>query len=317
MFHAMLPFRIGTRGSALALWQAERVRAMLGQKGVPSELVIIRTSGDEGSNRPESYLDGKGLFTKELEDALLGGRIDLAVHSAKDLGAVLPAELVLGAFPEREDARDALVSRPPKGIDDLPLRARVGTSSLRRAAALIAQRPDVEIVPLRGNVPTRLKRVEDGQVDAAVLALAGLTRLGLSAGAVPLYPTIFVPAPAQGALAIEIRRDNDDIRTAVALLDDPEVRVAVEAERAAMAELEGGCRVPLGITTVKSDRARTLHLRVYAPDGSRFLAGRELLDPADPHGCGVRAARELLRAGAEELMRPPEHSSLPRGRGRG
>src|SRR2546421_8714201 len=230
--------RIGTRGSALALWQAERVRSRLGEHRVDSELVVIRTSGDEGSSRPADYLEGKGLFTKELEEALLDGRIDAAVHSAKDLGAVLAPGLELAAFPEREDPRDALLAHPPGGLEALRQGARVGTSSLRRIAALLSLRPDLEVVALRGNVPTRVKRVKQGDVDAAILAMAGLKRLGLDQGATPLDPTIFVPAPAQGALAVETREGDARTRDAMVLLDNPGVRLAVEAERAAMAELE-------------------------------------------------------------------------------
>ncbi|MBI4503167.1 MAG: hydroxymethylbilane synthase [Gemmatimonadetes bacterium] len=311
----MSSLKIGTRGSALALWQAERVRSRLAERGVTSELVVIRTSGDEGSRRPSNYIEGKGLFTKELEEALLDGRIDAAVHSAKDLGAILPAGLELAAFPEREDPRDALVARPRGGLKELRHGARVGTTSLRRIAALLSQRPDVEIAALRGNVPTRVKRVEQGEIDAALLAMAGLKRLGLAKGAVPLDPASFVPAPAQGALAIETRSDTAAQR-AVSELDDLAIRVAVEAERSAMAELEGGCRVPLGVICLESAGVPTLHLRVYAPDGSRYLSAQGVVDPRNPRESGRRAARELLAAGAAELIRGPrEDSPSPSGRG--
>jgi hydroxymethylbilane synthase len=253
-----------------------------------------------------SYVEGKGLFTKELEDALLDRRIDLAVHSVKDMGAVLPTGLELAAFPEREDPRDALVTDVSGGLDGLPRGARVGTSSLRRIAALRGQRPDIEIVPLRGNVPTRVARVERGDVAAVILAMAGLKRLGLVGKASPLDSTIFVPAPGQAALGIEIRSDDQRTRAAVAPLDDPEIRIGVEAERAAMAELEGGCRVPLGVTCVVTEGRRTLYARVYAADGSRSLSARVPVDPRDPRASGLRAARELLSAGAAELIRPPE-----------
>lgn len=297
--------RIGTRGSALALWQAERVRTRLAERGVETELVILRTSGDEGAPRPAQYLEGKGLFTKELEDALLAGRIDAAVHSLKDVGARLPKGLVLAAFPEREDPRDAIVTRPGDagGLGGLPSHARVGTSSVRRAALVRAHRPDIEVVPLRGNVTTRVNRVRSGELDGAVLALAGLRRLGLDAGAVPLDAMEFVPAPGQGALAIEIRSDDAATATRVGPLDDPAVRVAVEAERAAMAELEGGCRVPLGALCVSADGRSTLYLKVLAADGSRSLATQGAVDPRDPAAGGVAAARVLLGQGAGELIR--------------
>jgi len=316
MFRFMASLRLGTRGSALALWQAERVRSRLGEHGVDAELVVIRTSGDEGSSRPADYLEGKGLFTKELEEALLDGRIDAAVHSAKDLGAALAPGLELAAFPEREDPRDALLAHPPGGLETLRQGARVGTSSLRRIAALLSQRPDLEVVALRGNVPTRVKRVKQGDVDGAILAMAGLKRLGLTEGATPLDPTIFVPAPAQGALAVETRVGDARTRDAMVLLDNAGVRMAVEAERAAMAELEGGCRVPLGITTIESSGTWTLHLRVYSTDGSRSLSTRVELDPRDPRASGLRGARELLAKGAAELIRSShEHSPSPIGRG--
>ncbi|MBI4421743.1 MAG: hydroxymethylbilane synthase [Gemmatimonadetes bacterium] len=299
----MAHLRIGTRGSALALWQAERLGTLLAARGVTAELVTIRTSGDEGSERPKTYAEGKGLFTKELEEALLDGRIDGAVHSLKDLGAVLPAGLELAAYPEREDPRDALVSRHAGGLDGLPRAGRVGTSSLRRVAALLARRPDLEIVPLRGNVPTRVRRVEQGELDAALLALAGLKRLGLAAAAAPLDPTEFVPAPGQGALAVEIRSGDAAARKVLSALDDPEIRVEVEAERAAMAELEGGCRVPLGAICLRAGTARTLHLRVYAPDGTRSLAAAVPVDPRNPRESGIQAARRLLAEGAADLIR--------------
>lgn len=279
----------------MALWQAERVRARLADQGVTAELVIVRTSGDEGSPRPAQYVEGKGLFTKELEDALLAGRIDLAVHSLKDVGAVLPPGLVLGAFPEREDPRDAILTRGSGagGLGALPSGARVGTSSVRRIALVRAHRPDLDVVPLRGNVPTRVNRVRAGELDGAVLAMAGLKRLGLDAGALPLDPIDFVPAPGQGALAIEIRQD--DTRTAryIGPLDDPDVRVAVEAERAAMAELEGGCRIPLGAVCLIIDGRCTLHLKMLEPDGSGVRTARVAVDLRNPAASGIAAARAL------------------------
>ena len=298
----MPSLRIGSRGSALAMWQAERVQALLAARGVSSTITVIRTSGDEGSPRPGNYVEGKGLFTKEIEDALLENRIDAAVHSLKDLGAVLPEGLELAAFPEREDARDALVTRASGGLDSLARGARVGTSSLRRIAALLAERPDLDIVPLRGNVPTRVGRVERGDVEGVVLALAGLKRLGLAGTAVPLDPTVFVPAPGQGALGIQTRSDDGATNGAVRALDNLEIRIAVEAERAAMAELEGGCRVPLGITCLPGNGGRMLHLRVYAPDGTKSLSSRVVLDERNPRESGLKGARELLAAGARALM---------------
>jgi hydroxymethylbilane synthase len=186
---------------------------------------------------------------------------------------------------------------------------------LRRTAALLSIRPDLEVVPLRGNVPTRVGRVERGEVDAALLAMAGLKRLGLAGRAVPMDPTIFVPAPGQGAIGIQIRAADSTTRAAIAPLDDPEIRIAVEAERSAMAELEGGCRVPLGINCVQRENSRTLYLRVYAPDGSRSLGTQASVDARDPRSSGIRAARELLAAGAAELIRESTSSPSPSGRG--
>lgn len=281
------------------------MRARLGERGVDVELVIVRTSGDEGSPRPAQYLEGKGLFTKELEDALLAGRIDAAVHSLKDVGAALPTGLVLSAYPEREDPRDAIITRVggTGGLGGLPSGARVGTSSVRRAALIRAHRPDVEVVALRGNVPTRVNRVRNGELDAAVLALAGLRRLGLDTGALPLEAMEFVPAPGQGALAIETRSDDTATNFRIAPLDDSAVRMAVTAERAAMAELEGGCRVPLGALCVSVNGRSTLYLKVLAVDGSRSLTTQGAVDPRDPVAGGIAVARVLLGQGAAELIR--------------
>lgn len=315
-FSLMKSLRIGTRGSALALWQAERVRSLLTQRGIWAEPVVIRTSGDEGSPVPAARSDEsiKGLFTKELEEALLDGRIDLAIHSLKDVSAVLPGGLTLAAFPEREDPRDALVSRYGQGLDALPRGATVGTASLRRSAALLSLRPDLRIVPLRGNVPTRLARVDRGDLDAAILALAGLKRLGLQRSAVPLDPADFVPAPGQGTLAIETRSDDGDTVATVALLDDPAIRIAAEAERAAMEELEGGCRVPIGAICLTEGARRILLVKVFSPDGSRMLTSRTEIDPANPRAGGRAAARELIAAGAAGLIQ--EARNLPPTRSR-
>lgn len=302
--------RIGTRGSELARWQAARVQALLAARGAAAELVPIRTGGDRGL-APGPGLTGKGLFTKEIEDALLAGTVDLAVHSLKDLPTGLPRGLMLAAFPERADSRDALVSCWPGGVEGLPRGARVGTSSLRRRAALLARRPDLEIVPLRGNVPTRVRRVGSGGVDATVLALAGLTRLALGDRAIPLDPAQHPPAPGQGALAVEVRADDQRVLDLVRALDDPAVRAAVLAERAALAALEGGCRAAIGAWCDGRRGASVLHVRVYAPDGSRSLEASAPIDARDPEAAGLRAAEGLLRAGASELIRAGERMLLP------
>lgn len=302
--------RLGTRGSDLARWQANRVRDLLAARGVTVELVTIRTSGDEGSRSPAAPgTTGKGLFTKEIEDALLERRIDLAVHSLKDLSAELPAGLVIAAYPEREDTRDALVSVRGGGVTDLPRGAKVGTSSLRRRAALLAARGDLEIVTLRGNVPTRVKKVgQKGQaghqpLEGVVLALAGLKRLGLAEGAVPLHPDRFPPAPGQGALALEARAGDEPVLDLLRPLDQPAVRRAVEAERAALAELEGGCQAAIGAYCDDGPDGLVLKVRVFAPDGSRALSARGPVNAADPAGSARLVARDLIAQGARELVR--------------
>jgi hydroxymethylbilane synthase len=306
----MKKLRIGTRGSDLALWQARRVETLLGDQGFAAEFVIIRTTGDEENRYTPGNEPVKNLFTKEIEQALLEGRVDLAVHSLKDLEAVTPEGLAFAAFPERNDPRDALVSRAGKGLKDLPGGTVVGTSSLRRRAAILALRPDMQVVTLRGNVPTRLRRVEEGKVDATILAMAGLSRLGLADGAVPLDPIEFVPAPGQGALAIQVRSDDEETKTAVAELDDGEVRTAVVAETAALARLEGGCQVPVGALCRADEGRLVLHVRVYAPDGSRQMETIEPVDVDAPKASGIRAAEDLLNRGAAALMRTDEAAEL-------
>jgi hydroxymethylbilane synthase len=306
----MMPLRIGTRGSDLALWQARRVKSLLGARGFAAEFVIIRTTGDEENRYTPGNEPVKNLFTKEIERALLERRVDLAVHSLKDLEAVVTDGLHFAAFPERNDPRDALVSRDGMPLEDLASGAVIGTSSLRRRAALLALRPDLQVVTLRGNVPTRLRRVEEGKVDATVLAMAGLNRLELADGAVPFDPAEFVPAPGQGALAIQVRSEDETTTAAVAPLDDGEVRTAVVAETAALARLEGGCQVPVGALCRADDGRRVLHVRVYAPDGSDLLETVLPVDVEAPEAAGVRAAEELLDKGAAALMRSDEAANL-------
>ncbi|MBI2072551.1 MAG: hydroxymethylbilane synthase [Gemmatimonadetes bacterium] len=309
--------RIGTRGSDLARWQAMRVQALLAARGVSAEPVTIRTSGDEGSRvRPAPGTTGKGLFTKEIEDALLEGRVDLAVHSLKDLGAELPAGLTIAAYPEREDPRDALVSTKGGAVSDLPRGARVGTSSLRRRAALLAARSDLVVVALRGNVPTRVKQVGRGGLDAAVLALAGLKRLGLAERAVPLSLDWFPPAPGQGALALEARADDPAVLELLGPLDQPAVRCAVEAERTALAELEGGCQAAIGGFCEYGRDGLVLNVRVFSPDGTKHLSARGPVDPGDPAKSGRMVARDLLLQGARDLIRAADAFAAEHGMGR-
>lgn len=293
--------RIGTRGSELARWQARRVQALLEARGSRCEVEVIRTSGDADAPRPAGF-SVKGLFTKEIEQALLDGWIDLAVHSLKDLLIDVPDGLALAAYPERADPRDALVTRDGVGLEEVPKGARVGTSSIRRAAALRAARPDVRVVELRGNVTTRVRRVEQGDVDAAVLALAGLTRLGLAARAVPLDPAVLVPAPGQGALAVETRAGDPSALALAAAIDDRDVRAAVLAERAALGALETGCNVPIGALCSRRGADLTVMVAVYALDGRERLAAEVAVDRADPEAAGREAAEQLVAQGARELI---------------
>jgi hydroxymethylbilane synthase len=262
---------IGSRGSKLALWQAEHVQGMLRAKGIETKIEIIKTVGDKVQDVPISTLGTKGVFTKEIEDALLAGTIDLAVHSLKDMMTTLPVGLVLAATPEREDPRDALAG--PK-LSQLPLHAVIGTSSTRRAAQLKALRPDLEIREIRGNVDTRLRKLDEGQYQAVVLAAAGLRRLGLSDRISQTFDAAdMTPAPGQGALAIETRAEGPGY-DAGRLLNDPEVYTAVTAERAVLESLGGGCQVPIGAYAVVF--AKTIRMRaMIAREGRIFRQSGE------------------------------------------
>jgi hydroxymethylbilane synthase len=293
MSRAAVRVKIGTRGSQLARWQAEWIRSRLGNA---AEIVVIKTQGDAEVDRPLHELEGKGFFTKEIEEALLDGRIDVAVHSLKDLPTTLPEGLALAAIPARHDAREALVNG--KSIADLPAGSRVGTSSLRRIAQIRFLRPDLEVLPLRGNVPTRVRKVEGREgLDAAVLALAGLERLGLGKKASTIDPLEIMPAPGQGALGIEIRADDRATRKALAPLHDPKSAAAVTAERALLAALGGGCQAPIAAWV--EDR---LYGRVTERDGAVQLTASAELDPKKPDAAGEAVARLLEHQGAASLL---------------
>ncbi|HEV2671746.1 MAG TPA: hydroxymethylbilane synthase [Gemmatimonadales bacterium] len=295
--------KIGTRGSQLARWQAEWVRARLAEHGVVTEIVVIKTRGDAEVDRPLHELEGKGFFTKEIEDALLDERIDVAVHSLKDLPTGLSPGLGLGAIPARHDPREALVNG--RSIAELPSGTRVGTSSLRRIAQLRFLRPDLEVVALRGNVPTRVRKVEERDgLDAALLALAGLERLDLGAKASPIDPLDVMPAPGQGALGIEVRADDKTTQRALQPLHDRASAAAVTAERALLHELGGGCQTPVAAwvgSTEQGARSR-LFGRVTGRDGAVQLTASADLDPKLPEAAGEVVARLLWGEGAASLL---------------
>ena len=297
--------KIATRGSALALWQANHVRDRLLGGGVAAvELVVLKTRGDKILDRALSEVGGKGLFVKEIEEALLDGRADVAVHSMKDLPAEVPAELTIAAIPEREDPRDALLVRPglsARTVAELPSGARLGTSSLRRMCQLRAARRDLSIVPLRGNVDTRVKKLEAGELDAIVLACAGLKRLGYAARiTAPLDEKESLPAIGQGALAIECRANDAATRAHVEKLDHAATRRCVTAERAFLARLEGGCQTPLAAHARLDGGDVVLEGLVGAPDGSRVL--RESLRGVNSEQVGRELAEKLLSLGADAIL---------------
>lgn len=292
---------IGSRGSKLALWQAHWIQARLAQLGADSRIEIIKTTGDKITDVPLAKVGGKGLFTKEIEDALLEGRIDCAVHSLKDLPTELPAGLTIAAVPEREIPNDAMVGAQ---LDGLRSGSRVGTSSLRRAAQLRAARPDLLIESVRGNLDTRLRKLDEGQYDAIVLAAAGLRRLGWAERIAQLLPAaIMTPAVGQGALAVETRDDGGQAWQVCKRLSHRETEIAVTAERAVLAALGGGCQVPLGAHAVVEGREVTVQAIVISPDGERVVrhSGRASVEHAAELGRGV--ARALLDSGADAILR--------------
>ncbi|MBI3393737.1 MAG: hydroxymethylbilane synthase [Nitrospirae bacterium] len=297
--------RIGTRGSALALWQANHVAGLL--RGAYAELeveiVTIKTTGDNILDSPLAQVGGKGLFVKEIEEALLSGEVDLAVHSLKDVPAFFPDGLGLAAVLPREDPRDALLARNAASLDDLPRGARVGTSSLRRQAQLLHLRPDLEIVTLRGNVDTRVRKLDSGDYDAIVLAAAGLKRMGL-AGHVSAFLGIetLLPAVGQGAIGIETRLNDPETNGLVSSLEDNVTRTAVSAERAFLRRLEGGCQVPIAAHAVVSGGSLKIAGLVASLDGRTLI--RNVMEgvAAGPEDLGVTLAERILSAGGREVL---------------
>lgn len=293
---------IGSRGSQLALWQANWAKAELERRGYPVAIEIIRTTGDRVTDVPLAKVGSKGLFTKEIEEALLDGHVHLAVHSLKDLPTELPAGLALGAVPKREDPRDVLVSRHGARFAELPRGALVGTSSLRRSAQLLHARADLRVEPLRGNLDTRLRKLDEGRLGAIVLAAAGLRRLGWESRITEyLAPGLLCPAVAQGALGIEMRADDEATGQALALLDDAAARKETAAERALLRRLGGGCQVPIGGSAqLGADGRLTLRGVVASPEGNRLFRGQ--VEGDDPEELGTRLAAQLLRDGAGQIL---------------
>jgi hydroxymethylbilane synthase len=306
--------RIGTRGSRLAQWQADWVAKRLRQlhPGLKVDLVEIKTRGDRDRNSPLAAIGGVGLFTKEIQRAVADGSVDAAVHSLKDLPTQGPADLILAAVPERADVADALISPVHQTIDALPKAGRVGTGSPRRRAQLLFLRPDLEVVTVRGNVETRLTQALEGRLDAVVLACAGLNRLGLERHVTQrLGPPEFLPAVGQGALGIECRRDDPAVLALLEPLDHPATRRAIEAERATLAVLEGGCTLPMAawardIEDVHTDLdgpALVIDAVVFDPDGCACVKVSLLGPRDDPDDLGRRAGKALLDQGATRLLR--------------
>lgn len=302
----MTTIRIATRSSELALFQARQVQQALAARDIASELVTYKTVGDRRLDQPLSAIGAKGLFTKELEDDLAAGRVHCCVHSLKDLPTEMPDGLELVALLPREDPRDVLIvnrSLAVRSLAELPAGTRVGTSSLRRRAQLMALRPDLAIVDLRGNVPTRVRKIDDGIADAAILAAAGLHRLGLG-DRIDQYldPPAWLSAAGQGAIAIQIRRDDDAMRALFAPLADRATMADVAAERAFLAALEGGCQVPIGAAVVRVAGGATLHGFISSVDGARVVRGERTLDDGDPASTGTALANAVRADGGDAII---------------
>jgi hydroxymethylbilane synthase len=306
---------IGTRGSALAQWQTDSVVNAL--KSVAPDLRIerriIKTAGDKDKARPLSEIGGLGVFTKEIENALLADEIDIAVHSLKDLPTELAPGLTIAAITEREDARDCLVSRHNLGLRQLPKGARVGTSSVRRTAQLLAARPDIQIVPLRGNVDTRLRKAQCEDYDAVVMAAAGLVRLGRAAEITEFLDSdAILPDPGQGALAVEIRKDDDRLADLVSRLDHAPTRAAATAERAFLHALGGGCRTPIGAYATAEASSLRLRGMIGSSDGKKIIRGESTGDTAHAEELGIRLARQLIAHGGADILSTDLHRDSER-----
>jgi hydroxymethylbilane synthase len=297
----MAKLRIGSRGSQLALWQANHVAALLREQSHTVEIEIIKTTGDKITSVALAKVGTKGMFTKEIEEALHDHRVDLAVHSLKDVPTELEQEFELAAIMKREDPRDAFISVKFSSLDELPHGAKVGTSSLRRQCQLKSVRPDLEIFPLRGNVDTRIRKLESGEYDAIILAAAGVRRLGLETHVRSrISADVMCPAVGQGALAIEIRRGDQQTKTLLAFLNDADTHAAIDCERALLGSLGGGCQVPIGAYAEKRGGRLFLRAMVGRPDGSQIL--REQADGTDGVKLGRETAQTLLWRGGDKIL---------------
>jgi len=298
------PLRIGTRGSILARWQAESIRKQLfAATGIDAELVIIKTSGDKMQQAPLTQIGGKGIFIKELEEALIEETVDLAVHSVKDIPTETPGRLCFPAVCRRDDVRDCLISHSGATLGNLRHGARVGTGSLRRQAQLLHHRADLDMRDLRGNVDTRLRKVESGEYDAIVLSKAGLDRLGWSAKMTEALSTeISLPAVGQGAMAVQARAKDMDLGDLLGKLDDMETRIAIIAERALLGALQGGCQVPLGAWARVERGELVMEAVVCSLDGVQYVRQRANGSTEQPAELGQKMARLLVEAGAREIL---------------
>jgi len=295
--------KIGSRGSRLALWQAKWVQSQLQSKGLRVEIQKIKTTGDKILDVPLAKIGGKGLFVKEIEEALIRKEIDLAVHSMKDMPSEIPEPLHLAAIPRREDPRDAVISREGLNIAGLPRGATIGTSSLRRQTQLSAFRSDLKFVMLRGNLDTRLRKLEEGNFDAIILAAAGLHRLGWKEQITEyLSPEILLPAIGQGALGIECRRDDQETNALIAFLNDSETVCTVSAERAMLIRLEGGCQVPIGGYATLSEGRVTLRGLVASLDGKEIIRETRTANASEASPLGIAVAESLLTKGADRIL---------------
>lgn len=294
---------LGTRGSQLALWQAHWIKTRLEESGHQIEIKVIKTSGDKLSTASLAQSGMKGLFVKEIEEALLEGSVDLAVHSLKDLPLDQPEGLSIAAVPSREDARDALISRGGRNFMNLPPSSRIGTSSLRRRSQLLSLRADIDVVPVRGNVDTRLRKLRAGEYDALVMAAAGVHRLGFE-GQITEYfsPSQICPAAGQGALAVEIRAGNDEVARTVGPLNDENTHQAVRAERAALGRLGGGCQTPIAAYATIEGECIAIVGVVADPNGARIIRSSARGEKNNPEAIGIQLAEDLLHQGAKTIL---------------